>query len=129
MLHWWITFHFLAKTADFLQYIMWSIMLDGWDGWMVSLIQWTWTWAKSRRWWRTGKPDVLQSMRSHRVGHDLVTEQQHVGCMKYVTKQVGLVTMELALICTLQTSGNMINSILCNLHQKRKNILWVYNCI
>ena len=42
-------------------------------------------------------------MRSHRGGHDLVTEQQHVGCLKYVTKQVGLVTMELALICTLQT--------------------------
>ena len=22
----------------------------GWDGWMVSLIQWTWVWANSRRW-------------------------------------------------------------------------------
>ena len=28
------------------------------------------------RWWRTGKPDGLQSTGSHRVGHDLVTEQQ-----------------------------------------------------
>ena len=26
--------------------------------------------------WRTGKPGALQSMRSQRVGHDLVTEQQ-----------------------------------------------------
>ena len=28
---------------------------------MVSLTQWTWVWANSRRWWRTGKPHVLQS--------------------------------------------------------------------
>ena len=25
----------------------------GWDGWLASLIQWTWTWAKSGRWWGT----------------------------------------------------------------------------
>ena len=31
------------------------------DGWMASLTQWTWVWANSRRWWRTGKPGVLQS--------------------------------------------------------------------
>ena len=47
-----------------------------WDGWMASLTQWTWVWASSGRWWWTGKPGVLQSMRSQRVGHDLVTEQQ-----------------------------------------------------
>ena len=34
----------------------------GWDGWMASLIQWTWTWANSGRWWGTGRPGVLQSM-------------------------------------------------------------------
>ena len=31
----------------------------GWDGWMASPIQWTWTWANSRRWWGTGKSGVL----------------------------------------------------------------------
>ena len=31
----------------------------GWDGWMASLTQWTWVWASSQRWWRTGKPGVL----------------------------------------------------------------------
>ena len=41
----------------------------GWDGWMVPLIQWTWVWANSGSWWWTGKPAVLQSMGSHRVGH------------------------------------------------------------
>ena len=41
----------------------------GWDGWMASATQWTWVWANSRRWWRTGKCGVLQSMGSERVGH------------------------------------------------------------
>ena len=48
----------------------------GWDDWMASLTQWTWTWANSGRWWRTGKPGVRQSMVSQRVGHDLVTRQE-----------------------------------------------------
>ena len=48
----------------------------GWDGWMASSIQWTWIWANSGRQWRAGKPGVLQSMGSQRVGHDLATEQK-----------------------------------------------------
>ena len=36
----------------------------GWDVWMASPIQWTWVWASSERWWRTGRPGVLQSMGS-----------------------------------------------------------------
>ena len=47
----------------------------GWDGWVASSAQWTWIWTNSRRWWRTGKPGVLQSMGLQRVGHDLATEQ------------------------------------------------------
>ena len=46
----------------------------GWNGWMASPIQWTWTLANSRRWWGIGKPGVLQSMGSQRVGLDWVTE-------------------------------------------------------
>ena len=46
----------------------------GWDGWMASLIQWTWVCASSGNWWWTGKPSVLQSMGSQRVGHDWTTE-------------------------------------------------------
>ena len=48
----------------------------GWDGWMASLTQWTWVWANSRRYWRTGKPGMLQSMGLQRVLHNLATEQQ-----------------------------------------------------
>ena len=37
---------------------------SGQDGWMPSMIQWTWVWVNSRSWWQTGKPSMLQSMRS-----------------------------------------------------------------
>ena len=50
----------------------------GWDGWIASLTQWTWVWANFGRWWRTEEPDMLQSMGSQTVGHDWVTEQQHL---------------------------------------------------
>ena len=33
------------------------------DVWMESSTQWTWVWANSRRYWRTEKTDMLQSMR------------------------------------------------------------------
>ena len=39
-------------------------------------------WASSRRWWRTGKPGVLQSTRLQRGGPDWVTEQQNSGCCR-----------------------------------------------
>ena len=38
----------------------------GWDGWMASSTQWTWVWANSGRWWRTGKPGVFQFIGSQR---------------------------------------------------------------
>ena len=46
----------------------------GWDGWMVSPTQWTWVWVSSGSWWWTGRPGVLQSIGSQRVGHDRVTK-------------------------------------------------------
>ena len=44
--------------------------------WVASTVWWTWTWANFRRWWETGKPGLLQSMRSQRVAHDWASEQQ-----------------------------------------------------
>ena len=41
---------------------------------MVTPTQWTWVWASSGRWWWTGKPGVLQSTGSQRVGHDWATD-------------------------------------------------------
>ena len=46
----------------------------GWDGWMASPTRWTWVWVNSRSWWWTGRPGVLQSMGSQRVGHHWATE-------------------------------------------------------
>ena len=42
----------------------------GQDGWMASPTQRTWVWASSGRWWRTGKPGMLQSMGLQRIGYD-----------------------------------------------------------
>ena len=36
----------------------------GWDGWMASPTRWTWVWASSGSWRRTGRPGALQSMGS-----------------------------------------------------------------
>ena len=46
----------------------------GWEGWMASGPRWTWFWANSRRWWRTGTSGILQSTWSQRSQHKLATE-------------------------------------------------------
>ena len=63
----------------------------GCDGWMASLTRWTWVWA-SWCWWWTGRPGVLWSVGSQRVGHDWATELTdwswlniEIGKNKYVT--------------------------------------------
>ena len=48
--------------------------MTGWDDWMASWAQWTWVRASSGSWRWTGKPGMLQSMVSQRVGHNWVTE-------------------------------------------------------
>ena len=53
----------------------------GWDGWMASPTQWTWVWVNSGSWWWTGRPGVLQSMGSQRVGQDWVTELNQYACL------------------------------------------------
>ena len=40
----------------------------GWDGWMASLIQWTWVWASSGSWWQAGRPGGLQSKKKKPKG-------------------------------------------------------------
>ena len=44
------------------------------DGWMASPTQRTCVWVNSGSWWWTGRPGVLQSMGSQRVGLDWETE-------------------------------------------------------
>ena len=58
----------------------------GWDGWMAST-QWTWVWVNSRSWWCIGRPGMLQSMGSQRVGHDWKTELNNLG-WKSICKRI-----------------------------------------
>ena len=46
----------------------------GWHGWMASPTQWTWVWVSPGNWRWTGRPGVLQSRGSQRVGHEWATE-------------------------------------------------------
>ena len=46
-----------------------------WMRWLdVSPTQWTWVWLNSGSWWWTGRPGVLQSTGSQRIGHEWATE-------------------------------------------------------
>ena len=51
----------------------------GWDGWVASPTQWIWVWVNSGSWLWTGRPGMLQPMRSQRVGHDWATELNWTG--------------------------------------------------
>ena len=46
----------------------------GWDGWMASPTQWAWVWVNSGSWRWTGRPVMLQSIGSQRVGCDWATD-------------------------------------------------------
>ena len=55
--------------------------------------QWTWVWANSRSWWWTGRPGMLWSMGSQRVGQDWVTElkwnSENRRCLRCLTGGLG----------------------------------------
>ena len=57
----------------------------GWHHWFNGITELDW--ANSGRWWGIGKPSVLQSMESRRVGHDLETkqEEQHIYMCSWFT--------------------------------------------
>ena len=60
----------------------------GWDGWMASPTQWTWVWVNSGSWWWTGKPGLLQSMGSQRVGHDWDPEMNWTELTEALSKPI-----------------------------------------
>ena len=82
-------------------------------------MQWTWTWANSRRWRGTERPGMLQSIGSQRVGHDWATEQYHVYinvliCMKYTPKYSVVM-------------GHQISSLISNGSGKRRSLFCICN--
>ena len=74
--------HKESDTTDWLS--LFTLMMQktegrrrrGWQRmrWLDGITDSTWVWANSRRWWRTGKPGMLQSMGSQRPGHDWATK-------------------------------------------------------
>ena len=66
----------LTRKPVFMLYIFPPFFPHSYSLWLASLMQWTWTWANSKRWWGAERPGVLQSVGSRRVRHDWVTEQQ-----------------------------------------------------
>ena len=66
----------------------------GWYGWMASPTQWTWVWASSKSLWWTGKPGMLQSMGSQRVGHDWATELNWWLTASWITQYIWYHTEE-----------------------------------
>ena len=72
--------HLMWRTDSFKRPWCWERLKVGgegnnrWDGWVALPTWWTWVWVSSRSWWWTGRPGVLQSMGSQRVGHDWATE-------------------------------------------------------
>ena len=77
----------------------------GWDGWMASLTQWTWVRVKPRGWWWTGKPDVLRSMGSQRVGHDWKTE---LNCSVYLTENAQAYFWSIVIINKVCVLGTVV---------------------
>ena len=74
-------FDYLMQSADSLEKTLMLGKIEGrrrgWQRmrWLDGIMtQGTWVWANFRRWWRTGKPGVLQSMGLQRIGQDLATE-------------------------------------------------------
>ena len=69
-------FGHLMRTADSFEKTLMLGQIEGrrsrwwrgWDGWMASPTQWTWIWVNSSSCSWTGRPGVLQSMGSQRVG-------------------------------------------------------------
>ena len=84
----------------------------GWDGWMASPTQWTWTWANFRRQWGTGRPGVLQSMGSQRVGYNCTTKQQQQLWAQNTWRR----TQDLKR--TLKHGGRQWAGVLCNTEQR-----------
>ena len=70
-----------------------------WDGWMASWVRWTWVWASSGSWWWTGRPGVLQTMRSQRVVHNWATELKWPKVSGEWESLALIVWMQLKVVC------------------------------
>ena len=77
-----------------------------WHGWIASLTQWTWVWAKSGRGWRTGKPGMLlEPHGAHGVTNsqtqlsDWTTITYNTSWIKQKMRSEDIVDIEWQIIC------------------------------
>ena len=83
----------MGRTDSFEKTLMLVFQLEaggegdyrGWDGWMPLLTHWARVWVNSRSCWWTGKPDLLQSMGSPRVGVTELNWRLRKDCLIHVT--------------------------------------------
>ena len=91
----------------------------GWDGWMALLTQWTWVWVNSRSQWWTGRPGLLQSMGSQRVGHNWATELNWAQTLTssllnhWNNFKNGLLSARMSLSKSLSGFGTLLQMALC----------------
>ena len=79
------------------------------DGCMASSTQQTWVWVSSRSWWWTGRPGMLQSMGSQRVGHNWMielnwTDSYHLKLLHYFKKFVVFIVHQRILKLHIQST-------------------------
>ena len=67
----------------------------GWDGWMASPTQWVWVWVNSGRWWWTGRPGMLHSMRWQKVGHEWAPEWNWTNFILSILFDINIATLAL----------------------------------
>ena len=87
----------------------------GWDGWMASLTQWTWTCANSKRWWETEKPGVRQSMGSQTIRHNLAAEQSRTTDWTTINMNHCNCVFSFTTLNKAQTNRQMSSSSICGL--------------
>ena len=82
--------YLMRRTVSLEKTLIWERLKVGgkgddrrWDGWMASSTRWTWVWVGSGSWWWKGKPVMLQSRGSQRVGHDRITELTDWGIQQW----------------------------------------------
>ena len=107
----------------------------GWDGWMVSLTQWTWIWTNLGRQWRTEGPGMLQSMGSQSQTwlSDWTSTELCISALR-VSKVKYLITLHFAQYFLPFIPGNQVNFWYITIHSLyshrmhmhlRKEYMWV----
>ena len=93
---------------------------------MASPTWWTWVWALSVSWWWTGKPSMLQTMRSQMVRHDLAKQLNRTDCHTQHTRAMIESQISREVKCSLLPSNNLWTTVLWMLQTFFFKNLFIY---